>query len=283
MDISGRAGIGLRSKHYSALLETQPDIGWLEVHAENFFCGGYHRKALREVRQLYPVSIHAVGLSLGSTLPVDKHHLEQLAQLVEEIAPIFVSDHASWSRSGNAHLNDLLPLPYHEESLQALCNNIERVQDRLKRSILIENPTTYLQFTLSTMSEQEFLNEAVRRTGCGLLLDVNNVYVQSYNHGFKAEEYLQQLPLEAVKEMHLAGHVFRQAGQRELCVDMHNCPVKAEVWELYGQAVRRFGAVPTLVEWDADLPTLETLVSEAKKAEKILQATCRKTGKHAAG
>ncbi|MFM9889666.1 MAG: DUF692 family multinuclear iron-containing protein [Rickettsiales bacterium] len=264
---SSRAGIGLRAPHVDALLDGRPDIGWLEVHPENYFCGGLHADRLTKVRELYPVSFHGVGLSLGSAHAVSHQHLAQLKQLVDRHDPVRVSDHASWSASGNAHLNDLLPLPYTEESLAALCRNIAIVQDTLGRQILIENPSTYVTFTHSTLHEADFMAEASHLTGCGILLDVNNIHVQAHNHGLDALDYLTRLPISAVQEIHLAGHIEQAFGDRTLYIDTHSRPVSEAVWALYDTAIARFGAVPTLVEWDKDLPTLDVLLAEAAQAE----------------
>jgi len=264
------AGIGLRAAHYRALPEMRPAIGWLEVHPENYFCGGVHTHALAQARELYPVSFHAVGLSLGSAGPVSREHLRQLKILIDRLDPVRVSDHASWSKSGNAHLGDLLPLPYNEESLAALCRNIDATQEALGRQILVENPSSYLAFNASTMQEPEFLVEAARHTGCGLLLDVNNIYVQAHNHGLDAYAYLEAIPRELVGEMHLAGHTERVFENGTLLVDTHNQPVREEVWALYDAAIRRFGPLPTLIEWDKDIPELSVLVAEAQKAEALM-------------
>lgn len=270
--VKNPAGIGLRSAHYKDVIETRPDIGWLEVHPENYFGGGAHRHYLSKARELYPVSFHAVGLSLGSTERVSRDHLRQIKELIEIYEPFQVSDHASWSVSGNAHLNDLLPLPYTEETLSVLCRNIGETQEFLGRRILVENPSTYLAFKESAMPEWEFMNEAARRTGCGILLDVNNIYVQSRNHGFDAFEYLCGIEGKHVGEMHLAGHTEKQTESGDtVLIDTHNSLVRPEVWDLYGFAVERFGSVPTLIEWDQDLPPLQTLVAEADRATAIIR------------
>ncbi|MCB1591937.1 MAG: DUF692 domain-containing protein [Alphaproteobacteria bacterium] len=263
-------GIGLRYPYYQQILDERPSVGWLEVHPENYFGGGLHRHFLKEVSEHYPISLHAVGLSLGSVHPVSKDHLDKIRDLIELVDPIAVSDHASWSASGNAHLNDLLPLPYNRETLDALCRNIDRTQEYLGFSILIENPSTYIAFRDNEMCEAAFMNEAARKTGCGLLLDINNIYVQSRNHGLDPFEYIDVIEGEKVGEMHLAGHTERPAGDGVIVVDTHNRPVRDEVWDLYTHAVRRFGCVPTLIEWDQDYPALEILVAEAKKARQIL-------------
>ncbi len=269
---SDPVGIGLRYPYYQEILDTRPAIGWLEVHPENYFGGGLHRRFLREISGHYPISLHAVGLSLGSAHPVSEDHLRQIKELVDLCQPFAVSDHASWSASGNAHLNDLLPLPYTEETLAALCRNIERTQEFLGRTILVENPSTYIAFKDNAMSEVEFMNEAARRTGCGLLLDINNIYVQSRNHGLEPFAYIDAIDAGKVGEMHLAGHTERPAGESVIVVDTHNCPVRDAVWDLYEHAARRFGRVPTLIEWDQDFPALEVLLMEAAKARRILGA-----------
>lgn len=265
-------GIGLRYPYYQEILDTKPAIGWLEVHPENYFGGGLHRRFLKEISGYYPISLHAVGLSLGSAHLVSEDHLRQIKELIEICQPFAVSDHASWSASGNAHLNDLLPLPYTDETLAALCRNIERTQEVLGRTILVENPSTYIAFKDNTMSEAEFMNAAARRTGCGLLLDINNIYVQSRNHGLDPFAYIDAIDAGKVGEMHLAGHTERPAGESVIVVDTHNRPVRDEVWDLYEHAARRFGRVPTLIEWDQDFPALEVLLAEAAKARRILGA-----------
>lgn len=267
----GMAGIGLRSAHYRALLDERPKVGWLEVHPENYFCGGLHKHYLERARELYPVSFHGVGLSLGSAGPVSSGHLAQLKALVDRFEPVRVSDHAAWSASGNAHLNDLLPLPYNEETLAALCRNIETTQDCLGRTILIENPSTYLAFQNSCMSEPEFLIEAARRTGCGLLLDISNIFVQAHNHGIDPHAYIEAIPLGLVGEFHLAGHSERQFSEASLLIDTHNRPVADAVWPLYEFALRRLGAAPALIEWDQDLPPLRVLADEAQKADGFIR------------
>jgi uncharacterized protein len=266
------AGIGLRSAHYKPLLEEKPAIAWLEVHPENYFGGGRHNHLLKIARETYPVSFHGIGLSLGSSDPVNAGHVESLKRLIGEYDPIRVSDHASWSASGNAHMNDLLPLPYTQETLDNLCRNIDIVQKALGRSILIENPSTYLSFDISTMSEAAFLAAAVARTGCGLLLDINNIIVQAHNHGFDADEYLSEIPADAVGEMHLAGHVEEIFPSGTLLVDTHSEPVPDKVWALFERTITLFGPRPTLIEWDRDLPAFHVLLDEAMRAEEILIA-----------
>lgn len=264
------SGIGLRSAHYKDILEQKPDTGWIEVHPENYFGGGAHRHYLTKARELYPLSFHAVGLSMGSDQAVSPDHIKQIKELIDIFQPFQISDHASWSASGNAHLNDLLPLPYTHEALQRLCDNVARVQDGLGRTMLVENPSSYVAYQIDDMAEYEFMNALADKTGCGLLLDINNIYVQSCNHGFDAYHYIDHINADKVGEMHLAGHIKRTFGDQTILVDSHNQHVCDNVWDLYKHAVSRFGNVPTLIEWDADLPPLQTLIAEADKAQAII-------------
>lgn len=269
--VKNPAGIGLRHAHYKDVIESKPAVGWLEVHPENFFGGGSHRFYLAKAREIYPVSFHAVGLSLGSVERVSRDHLAQIKELIDIYEPFQVSDHAAWSMSGNAHLNDLLPLPYTEETLSVLCRNIDETQDYLGSRILVENPSTYLSFSSSAMPEWEFMNEAARRTGCGILLDINNIYVQSHNHGFDAYEYLRGIEPEYVNELHLAGHTEMEISDGEtVIIDTHDSLVRQEVWALYEYGIEMFGTVPTLIEWDQNFPPLGTLVAEADQAAAIM-------------
>ena len=262
--IPARAGIGLRSPHYRQMLEELPDIGWLEVHSENYFCaGGQPLYFLERLRNDYPVSLHGVGLSLGSTDALSRDHLEQLARLIDRVDPALVSEHLSWSSVGGRFYNDLLPLPYTEEALALVCRHIDQAQDVLGRQLLVENISSYLQFAESTVPEWEFVAEVAHRTGCGILLDVNNIYVSSVNHGFDAVRYLRGIPVAHVREIHLAGHDHNG----RCLIDTHGTPVAAPVWALYRAAAARFGRVPTLIEWDSDLPPLATLLGEAATAD----------------
>jgi uncharacterized protein (UPF0276 family) len=266
------AGIGLRAPHYRDVLVERPDVTWFEVHSENYFgAGGLPLAVLDRVRGDYPVSLHGVGLSLGSTDPLDARHLSQLKALVERVEPCAVSDHLSWSSAEGQFLNDLLPLPYTEESLAHLCTRVDAVQNALRRPILVENPSTYLEFAASTVSEAEFLGELALRTGCRVLLDVNNVYVSATNHGFDAARYIDAIPAQAVSEIHLAGFTRRETDAGVVLIDTHSRPVDDAVWALYAYALGRLGPVPTLVEWDADLPPLATLVAEATSAARLLE------------
>jgi uncharacterized protein len=275
-------GIGLRHPYYKEVLETDLNLGWIEVHPENYFGGGAHRHFLGRAREKFQLSLHAVGLSLGSTEPVAEEHLRAFKELIDIFQPFHVSDHASWSASGNAHLNDLLPLPYTQESLDTLCRNVDRTQNYFGRTMLVENPSTYIAFAGNEMTEYEFMNKVAEKTGCSLLLDINNIYVQAINHGYDPAEYLSHVDASKVSEMHLAGHVEKQEGNHKILIDTHNQPVCRDVWDLYAHAVRRFGAVPTLIEWDSDFPDLTTLVAEADKARAIIKRVHSEKLHHAA-
>jgi len=268
--IPAHAGIGLRFPHHRAMAETRPPVSWLEVHSENFMRGGPPLDLLTDLRRDYPISLHGVGLSLGSAEPIDDTHLARLKTLVDRIEPGLVSEHVSWSIADGAYLNDLLPLPYTEEALGALVVNIDRAQNALGRAILIENPSTYLQFAHSDMSEADFIVEAARRSGCSLLLDLNNVYVSARNHGIDEAVYIAAMPGDRIGEIHLAGHSLRTIRGIELRIDDHASTVSDEVWSLYRTTIARLGPIPTLIEWDAEIPPLETLISESRKAQAIL-------------
>lgn len=267
--IPANAGIGLRPPHYAELIEHKPAIAWLEVHSENFFAdGGKPHEVLEQVRSHYPLSLHGVGLSLGSTDPLNSWHLGKLKGLIDRYQPGLVSEHLSWNSVDKRYLNDLLPLPYTEEALQHIVTRIQQAQDFLGRQILIENLSSYLQFNDSTIPEWEFIREVAQRSGCAILLDINNIYVNAHNHGFDPNEYLKAIPIDVVQEMHLAGH----SNEGEYLLDTHSTPVCNAVWELYVRAIARFGPVPTLIEWDCDIPALQVLLNEAGKAQQILEA-----------
>lgn len=259
-----KTGIGLRAPHYQELLAQRPAVGFLEVHSENYFgAGGAPLHYLEALRAHFPISLHGVGLSLGSADPLNREHLRQLRQLIRRFEPALVSEHLSWGSIDGAYLNDLLPLPYTEEALAHFSMRVAAAQDALGRELLIENPSSYLQYTDSTIPEWEFLAAVARRTGCGLLLDVNNVYVSSVNHGFDARAYIDALPAAAIREIHLAGYSVNRYPEGDILIDSHNAPVWESVWDLYEYAVRRLGARPTLIEWDTDLPPLRVLVEQA--------------------
>lgn len=266
------SGIGLRAPHYRDFLDTRPDVGWIEVHSENYFgAGGAPLHYLERARRDYPLSLHGVGMSLGSTDELSVTHLQNLKSLIDRFNPDLVSEHLCWSSIDSRYLNDLLPLPYTEESLNHVSARIDRVQEFLGRSILIENLSSYLQFTHSVIPEWEFLAEAANRSGCGILLDINNVYVSSMNLGFDPSAYLDAVPADQVREIHLAGYTVNRYEDGEMLIDTHGAPVSDPVWNLYREAIRRLGPKPTLIEWDTDLPALSVLVAEAHKADRVVE------------
>ncbi len=265
--MSTHAGIGLRAPHYQAILAQSPAVSFLEVHSENFFGdGGQPLKYLARFREDYPISTHGVGLSLGSTDALDRVHLRKLKRLVDAIEPVLVSEHLCWVGVGGRCLNDLLPLPYTPEALDNVVSRIGETQDFLQRPILVENVSSYLQFIDSTIPEWEFIRDVARRAGCRILLDVNNIHVNAANHNFDAVAYLDAIEPGSVGEIHLAG--FQDTG--EVLIDTHGTAVCDDVWRLFDYAVARFGPVPTLVEWDTDIPALAILLAEAEKANHIV-------------
>jgi uncharacterized protein (UPF0276 family) len=267
-----KAGIGLRFRHHQPVLDTRPAVAWFEVHTENYMGGGSAPQYLDTIRHDYPVSLHGVGLSLGSADGLDAVHLARVRSVVERVEPGLVSEHLSWSVSGGMYLADLLPLPLTEEALNVVCRHVDQVQAYLGRRILVENPSTYLRFHHSTIPEWEFLAQVAQRTGCGILCDVNNIYVSACNHGWNAMTYLDALPPASIAEIHLAGHSVRQLDNGQtLRIDDHGSRVAPQVWALYREALRRFGPVPTLIEWDTDVPPIETLIEEAVLAETELE------------
>ncbi len=264
--ISG-VGVGLRTPHYPEFINSRSDVAWLEVHSENYFGEGPGIAVLEKIRADYPISLHGVGLSLGSADVLDDHHLKQLQQLITRISPSLVSEHLCWCALAGRHLNDLIPMPYSKAVLNLMCERVNEVQEFLGRRILIENVSSYLRWQNEELSEWDFIAELAKRTGCGLLLDVNNIYVSSINHGFDARLYLAAMPADNVLEIHLAGHEM----QHGCLIDTHSRPVCAEVWQLYREAIQMVGAKPTLIEWDSDIPPLETLLAEAATAKNILE------------
>lgn len=271
---SASTGIGLRPPHTAEILEKKPPAGFLEAHSENYFrIGGAPFEHLMQCREHYEISLHGVGLSLGSAGGVSMEHLQKLKILADIVDPAMVSEHVSWSSLDGRGVPDLLPLPMTREALGVVCANIAHVQDFLRRPILVENPSSYLAFSSSEMEEPQFIAEIIKRTGCGLLLDVNNIHVSAHNIGFDARAYLDALPRGIVGEIHLAGYQENDADGHPIYIDAHNHPVYAPVWDLYRAALARFGDMPTLIEWDSDLPPLETLLDEARKADAIRAET----------
>ena len=265
---AGSVGVGLRAAHYSEFLDDHPSVGWLEVHSENYFgAGGWDLHVLERVRRDYPISLHGVGLALGSADVRAEAHLAKLKQLVARVEPALVSEHLSWGAAAGMHVNDLLPLPYTREALDLMCDRVDWMQHTLGRRVLVENLSTYLQFRDADMNEAEFIAQLSQRTGCGILLDVNNLYVNGRNHGFDPRPLFDVIPLAAVEEIHLAGHLVTD----DCLIDHHGDRVAPAVWALYEAALERFGAVPTLIEWDTDLPSLEVLRDEATIAQSVLE------------
>jgi uncharacterized protein (UPF0276 family) len=266
------AGIGLRSQHIGEMLSRRPSAGWLEVHAENYMGGSAAVDALENLREVYPLSIHGVGLSLGSASGLDRDHLERMRKLCLRFQPGLVSEHLAWSVADGAYLNDLLPLRYDAQALGVVAGNISRLQDTLQRRVYVENLSAYIAFENSTMTEAEFLAALVRITGCGLLLDVNNVYVSACNLGFDAKAFIDQLPAHAIGEIHLAGHAVNEVDGDIVLIDDHGSRVPPAVWSLYSYTLRKIGPRPTLIEWDTDVPALDILLGEAMWADMLAQS-----------
>jgi uncharacterized protein len=267
-----RTGIGLRLPHIAEVVATRPDVGWLEVHPENFLANPHATELLIELAREYPVSVHTVGISIGSADGVDGAHLARLRAFVDRVDPLLVSGHLAWSSFGGTYLNDLLPLPYTEETLALTAAHLARVEDALGRAYVIENPSTYVSLTTSTMTELEFLHALVDRTGCRLLCDVSNIFLSGHNMGFDPYRVIDEFPAAAIAELHLGGFTPEEdeaTPGATLLVDTHAAPVAADVWALYAHAVRRFGSQPTIVEWDSALPALETVTAEAAKADAV--------------
>ncbi|WP_321951093.1 MNIO family bufferin maturase [Paraburkholderia bannensis] len=265
-------GTSFKHEHLGAILDQGLQEGFFEVHAENYMgAGGPPHRALAAIRERYPLSLHGVCMSIGGPDALDSTHLARFRELVERYEPAFVSEHLAWSSHGGTFFNDLLPLPYRRETLDRVCAHIDRMQTAIGRPILLENPSTYVMFASSTMSETDFLHAVAQRTGCGLLLDVNNVFVSATNHGASPRDYLAAFPLEYVGEIHLAGHgEQRDDEDQPLLIDSHDRPVANEVWDLYAALVARIGPVPTLIEWDSDLPAWPVLRAQAEAARRIL-------------
>lgn len=272
MNLPARSGLGFKPQHYADILATTPDIGFFEVHAENYMgAGGPPHVMLSLLRQNYAISIHGVGLSIGGSGPLCEEHLARLKAVCDRYEPESFSEHLAWASHGDAFLNDLLPLPYTDETLRLVCDHIDRVQEVLGRKMLLENPATYVQFEQSVIPETDFLAQIVKQTGCGLLLDVNNVFVSCTNHHADPRAYLAAFPMSAVGEIHLGGHSEEELEDGPLLIDAHGTAIADPVWALYSEVINRLGPLPTLVEWDNDLPDFTTLYAEAQRAEKILK------------
>lgn len=269
--IPAKAGIGLRFQHHQIVLDSRPDVAWMEVHTENYMGGGTPLRYLDAIRRDTPISLHGVGLSLGSAEGIDPAHLERIRKVAERIEPGLMSEHIAWNVVGGTYLADLLPLPMTEEALEVVCRHVDQTQTYLKRRILVENPSTYIAFGNSIIPEWEFMTAIAARTGCGILCDVNNICVSAHNHGWDASTYIAALPVGSVGEIHLAGHSIKTfADGSSLRIDDHGSRVSDEVWALYQEAIARFGAIPTLIEWDNDVPPLETLLQEASHAAALM-------------
>ncbi len=268
-------GIGLRHPHIEQFAAQKPnDIGWVEVHSENYLmCGGLAFDNLLEIRKSYPVSLHGIGMSLGSASGLDDVHLAQIKNLMDAVDPFMISDHLSWNTVSEKFLPDLLPTPFNDEALEVFTRNISIAQDTFKRQILLENPSTYFEFTESTYSEAEFLNLLSQKTGAGIVLDVNNIYISGLNNGWSAEQYIADINPGIVHEIHVSGHSVKKISDHEsLYIDSHDSRVCDAVWLLYQQALSKFGKLPTLVEWDVNIPKLEILLQEAQKAESYINS-----------
>lgn len=271
MTLPAQAGLGFKPQHFDAIRETRPDLGFFEIHAENYMgAGGAPHAMLAALRADYALSFHGVGLSIGGAGPLDADHLRRLRVLCDRYEPDSFSEHLAWASHGEAYLNDLLPLPYTPETLDLVCDHIDQLQEALGRRMLLENPATYVTFAESTIPETVFLAEIVKRTGCGLLLDVNNVFVSCSNHGADPRAYLAAFPVAAVGELHLGGHEAEELPEGTVLIDAHGAPVADPVWALYAELIGRIGPQPTLIEWDNDVPDFPTLWADAQQAQAIL-------------
>lgn len=282
--LSARAGVGLKLDHAVDVLNGGHGVGFFEVHAENYMgAGGAPHRLLNRVRDSFALSLHGVGLSIGGADPICEVHLSRLRRLIEHYQPALFSEHLAWSSHGGAFLNDLLPLPYDAATLERVCDHIDLVQEKLRTRLLLENPATYLLFESSTMSECDFLRSVATRTGCGLLLDIGNVYVSAINHGFEPMAYIDSFPIEEIEEIHLAGFaVDRDDDGAPLLIDSHGCEVAEVVWALFQRTIARTGAIPTVIEWDNDVPPFAALSAQAKRAQAVLTAEERRRARRLA-
>ena len=269
--VPAKAGIGLRSTHFKEILNNNIQIPWLEIHSENFYAeGGIARNILDRISEKFPLSFHCVGLSLGSAQSINKEHLNKLKTLVDLYNPALVSDHISWSNFAGNTANDLLPIPYTNESLEIITNNIKHVQDILGRQILVENPSTYLEFKQNDMHEWEFINQLTDKADCALLLDINNIFVTCFNHKISTSTYLKNIDTTKIKEIHLAGFEEQLIDEETILIDTHGTKVTIDVWDLYRNLISKTGKLPTLIEWDTNIPKLDVLIGEMHKAQNIL-------------
>jgi len=281
---SSAAGVGLRLQHIAEVAATRPPAAWLEIHPENFIANPHAAELLDDLATDYPVSVHSVGVSIGSADGVDHRHLRRVKALVDRIDPFLVSGHLAWSTHEGAYLNDLLPLPYDRESLEVLARHVDEVQQALGRPYHVENPSNYLGFAGSTMTETQLLGELVARTGCRLLCDVSNIHVSGINLGYDPYAYVDEMPAEAIGELHLGGFVVEDEDgtpPSQVLIDTHSRPIDDNAWDLYAYALRRFGPRPTLIEWDNELPDFATLLGEAARAEAVAAGVLGESLRHA--
>jgi uncharacterized protein (UPF0276 family) len=275
------AGAGLRLPHLAEVAATSPSVEWFEGHPENFLANPHARELLMKIAERYPIAVHTVGVSIGSVDGIDHAHLARVRELIEDLNPILVSGHLAWSTHQGVYLNDLLPLPYDDETLQLVSSHLHQVQDTLRRPYVVENPSSYVGFGTSTMTEVEFLGELARRTGCGLLCDVSNVFLSGHNMGYDPYRYIDAFPSGAVEELHLGGFAAEDdeatPDGTQVLIDTHGTTIAESVWHLYAHALRRFGATPTLIEWDNDIPDLGTLFSEVQRANTVAAETLTRT------
>lgn len=268
------AGVGLRLPHLTDVMATRPSAAWFEIHPENFLANPHAAELLVDIARNYPVSVHSVGVSIGSASGIDRPHLARVRALVDVINPIFVSGHLAWSTHAGAYLNDLLPLPYNRETLHIVSAHVDEVQDALGREYLVENPSSYVGFNTSTMTEVEFLSELAHRTGCRLLCDVSNIYLSAHNLGFDRDRYLAELPPDVIAELHLGGFASEpENGGGEVLIDTHGSRIAELVWAFYARALKHFGPKPTLIEWDNDVPALDVVLAEAARADAVSRST----------